>query len=1142
MIKKLLLLLFAIFIYGCGGGNDGDVPKPIVDEIKAPIAKLKVSQVDLSEQKNMKISLMKSVIDPQDLPISLISVESLTEGCDDPVFDRNNLTFDVKKNNQNYCAYQYTVKNNSSDIKNDKKASSISYVVMSETGKNLILDPLSASVTVGELLSLNLKDKLGAIFTENVSLQGDAYILGSGDLEIDSVNSVIKYKPEATGVSRLMYSIHHDDTNETMIGYIDVAVSSMGNTVPEADDFLGPENVALNTEIEIDVAAHIRDDDGDILQLTDVYVYNDEANVEVSSIFDFFNTKFKFSASKAGVYDITYVIYDHRDGYAIGIVRVKVEGPAIPWHDITLLENGERYTAPLDKNTADLYHVYYQSLENYNLDGVDYEIPMFNYRSAETLCLSRGMVLPTKEQLIKLSDSSEDLVVNELGKWPTIDKFWTSSDGLMLGNHLAFDFNDKLISNEEDALPYIVTCVAPGLLSVEVTRNNSCTTTTIDSNACYDEVTATVLKNHIPVENEAIYLYSKDESLFLNKTQGYTDTNGQVVFQVRSKEPGEHKIYVSYYSQRLEELLNFILDEITTFEVTPSKAIINVGSVLELSARITKISGEEEVVTAKTDWQIIAGSESISLTENRVTGLDAGSALVIGKYVDDIEGRTFQEISEIKVIDPLLYLTLEPAAKTIKVDELFTYKVIAHYQSGATKIVDNGDVNWGKNNDHIFLNNGVVKGLTVGETSVIATYEGKSIVDTVTVEADVDSLQYLTLEPAAKTIKVEELFTYKVIAHYQSGATKIVDNGDVNWGKNNDHIFLNNGVVKGLTVGETSVIATYEGKSVIGAVTVESDVVVDPILSVSLDPESKTINVNGTVTMTLEARYQSGKTEMIESSKVTWTSESPSIAVIDSNGIVTGKAAGITKVSGSFAGKDDSSDITVNVDAKSLEITGPDTVLLTPWADEDSIKLESIFNSSTNVTDDSVWSSSNSSLASVDNYGRVVAHKNGKVVITAKYAGLTAQHTVTVDGMQPLNHVRQIESCETVAQFADIYAPTVVFDPEVGTRHSPHTSNNYTCKKSSGGLFPTITKAIMKNMDKGHRFFEQYALLTYFTIDNDSKHLMERIYADGVDYSWGVGPDMTNGKERFVGLKCIGVGEAHLTSILGNKKLSIKCI
>jgi uncharacterized protein YjdB len=127
--------------------------------------------------------------------------------------------------------------------------------------------------------------------------------------------------------------------------------------------------------------------------------------------------------------------------------------------------------------------------------------------------------------------------------------------------------------------------------------------------------------------------------------------------------------------------------------------------------------------------------------------------------------------------------------------------------------------------------------------------------------------------------------------------------------------------------------------------------------------------------------------------KITWSSDKPSIAVVDANGEIT-------------ALKEGSAIITAKVET----ITATCTVTVTPKTvtgitlDRTSLALKEGENATliatvtpTNATDKTVtWTSSNAAIATVDNTGKVSAIKEGAAIITAKAGDKTATCAVTI--------------------------------------------------------------------------------------------------------------------------------------------------
>lgn len=113
---------------------------------------------------------------------------------------------------------------------------------------------------------------------------------------------------------------------------------------------------------------------------------------------------------------------------------------------------------------------------------------------------------------------------------------------------------------------------------------------------------------------------------------------------------------------------------------------------------------------------------------------------------------------------------------------------------------------------------------------------------------------------------------------------------------------------------------------------------------------------------------------------VTWESNKPAIATVDNAGIVTGVKAGTTSITAtSNNGKTGTLEVTVKPATTAITITGH----------KDLNKQDLTVTLGTTVKPEGAhdkfeWSSSNSTIASVNENGVVTALKDGKFKITAK--------------------------------------------------------------------------------------------------------------------------------------------------------------
>ena len=197
--------------------------------------------------------------------------------------------------------------------------------------------------------------------------------------------------------------------------------------------------------------------------------------------------------------------------------------------------------------------------------------------------------------------------------------------------------------------------------------------------------------------------------------------------------------------------------------------------------------------------------------------------------------------------------------------------------------------------------------------------------------------------------------------------------------------------------GTTTIKATVDGKSAECTVTVNAAAIV-PVESVSLDKtsleltEGETAQLNATVLP-----------ETATNRNVTWSSNAPGVATVDSSGKVTAVAPGTATITVTTADGGKTATCVVTVTAATVPVTGvtlsqtqaslyynrtPNTLTLTATVVPD------------NATNQVVnWTSSDSTVAAVDQNGVVTALARGTAVITATAAdgsGVSATCTVTV--------------------------------------------------------------------------------------------------------------------------------------------------
>lgn len=198
------------------------------------------------------------------------------------------------------------------------------------------------------------------------------------------------------------------------------------------------------------------------------------------------------------------------------------------------------------------------------------------------------------------------------------------------------------------------------------------------------------------------------------------------------------------------------------------------------------------------------------------------------------------------------------------------------------------------------------------------------------------------------------------------------------------------GLLAALAEGTVSVTASAGGKE--GA----SDVSIGRrITSVTVTPSPISVIEDQSVQLSAEALDKQGNPTSVPFG---WASANPSIAVVDSTGLVTGVLAGTTTISATANGMSGSVNITVTPKAASVVITGGSSAPL-----ELGLTLQ-LAAAALDVNGDTVhvpitWASSDEKVLTVDSTGLVTAVGISTATITASSPSASESLEITTTGL-----------------------------------------------------------------------------------------------------------------------------------------------
>ena len=369
-----------------------------------------------------------------------------------------------------------------------------------------------------------------------------------------------------------------------------------------------------------------------------------------------------------------------------------------------------------------------------------------------------------------------------------------------------------------------------------------------------------------------------------------------------------------------------------------------------------------------------------SNTEITVTGKSNGSAVITAK-MDKLETKCQVTVitspKEIILSNTEITIDLSSGSKTVQITPTIT-------PDSANK-----NITWTSSNTSIARVDefGTITGISNGETTVTAkTVNGLTKICKVKV---VTSPTAISLNKTNAVIDTTTSKNMQLTAVITPASANIYTG--ITWTSSNDNVVQVNqqGLIKGISNG----LATVTAKTENGCTAQCRIVVGASIAGINLSPSNSAIEIEEKLQINATIEPNTSEETLI------WVSSNSKIATVDQNGLVTGKSHGTVTITAT--GRDsmvaNSVKVTVQTAPKSISLNITEKTIDLSTDTKSFQLIGTISPSTANVYLEQTWTSSNMSVANVDNNGRVTALKNGDATITVSTGnGKTATCKVKV--------------------------------------------------------------------------------------------------------------------------------------------------
>lgn len=424
------------------------------------------------------------------------------------------------------------------------------------------------------------------------------------------------------------------------------------------------------------------------------------------------------------------------------------------------------------------------------------------------------------------------------------------------------------------------------------------------------------------------------------------------------------------------------LPAVESIELTPPGATLEAGRTLALLAR--PLDADGTVVTART---VVWSSSNTQLATVSNAGVVTARAAGEVRIAASAGGQS--AVATITVLArEVASVQVTPVALSVRVRR--TAPLEARALDAEGQILSDRTIVWSTNDPTIATVSaqGVVTGVAAGATTITATTAGRSGQAAITVTPE--PVATVTVAPARDTLAVGLDLELTATVYSADGA--VLSDRSVAWSVSDPEVasVSSAGVVTALTPGSATVSAVSEGR--VG----QSAIVVLARLAnaITVLPGTSTIEVGGSVTLATQITDPNGN--LIPDRVVVYSSDNTSAATVSQQGVVSGHAAGVARITATSDGRSATATVTViNVPVATVQIV-PATSDLQPGGSR-LLSVQARSSSGALLSGRAVaWISGASAFATVSSGGLVLGVAPGVAVIAATVEGVTGFATITV--------------------------------------------------------------------------------------------------------------------------------------------------
>jgi len=446
-------------------------------------------------------------------------------------------------------------------------------------------------------------------------------------------------------------------------------------------------------------------------------------------------------------------------------------------------------------------------------------------------------------------------------------------------------------------------------------------------------------------------------------------------------------------------------DERLIVAISPRSDSLLLGTTRTLAASVTNPAG----VSRNVPVDFVSLSPAVlTVSGNAVTAVGVGVAQVVAR------AGTSTDTATLRVYPARVELRLTPSAVAASLGDTIAFEAtIVSENNAATEV---SGVTWTLSDTTAarLLGDGAISTIAEGELQVIATVGNSTAMASVTVQAS--PITSVSIVPSNLSLVVGARSIVR--AEARDGRGRLVKGATVTWKTSRASVASvdHDGMITAVAPGGALVTATVNGLSASAAINVAAA----PAASVNISLPNDSLGTGRSMQATATPLDASGAP--ITGRPLAWQSSNPSVATISSSGTIVAIAAGSTNISVICDGKIATQKLVIATPvARSVAVLPPVAQLPIGSTSKLSAEVRDQFGivlSGQVVT----WSSSASSIVSVNATGSIAASALGTATVRATSGALVGSSTVSVHNIpvatvsvSPQNPVIEVGETQALA-------------------------------------------------------------------------------------------------------------------------------